>query len=1201
MAGLFDYSGATGMFGGGKGSLGSGGKKKKSALETFANQRYQSFQSSEQDQQNLEKLKQVASSAPKAADLPDTFTIKSKDGKTDVQFKKDDFLKQWDAISESKKKALFKVIQDQKAQGSEGAAIADATLNQAGKYKGGISDFAAGANDKLFGGLQRGFARTYDFVRPGDQSGQVDRFLKRIGADDASNVQYKGTGRLGQKVGSVEKGIVDLAAITAGAGAASKGVEGTSAIQKLSKGGQIAKTIASAAPNVAGSLAGTTVGAAQDIAAGNKGQYKKNALIGTAADLALPGLGKLTKVGDSAIAKGVSKLASEDGSRVLNQIGEKGLLGAGNAVIRDNIRKGIYKTSDLMGDTKVGSKIISTKDNFMSKWVDSLSPLYKDLKRSDFEGRTNNAYLTAREAIGNANRAASQAADFIDNNPNFKSVVEGVANKSNDFVKGRKAFDEYAKVRSELDLAKAGKKEFSAPKLAQLEERAAKAGDFSKEYDGLVGFYKDLNNFRLENGLISKQKYDEFANNPIDYIRQQRELPDWMKKRPSGGKGPSASISSTEATQKRNKFASSELLSPTETAIKAAQVAHAEALRNQAAKSVYDQLAQAGEAKIVKGAEKSHIPNISFLDNGAEKVVKVDSAVASAIKNWDAQSQNVMNNFLRTSNQIFKYGTTGMNVGFALPNLVADQVSSAINSKAVFATHNPVNMVRSFFITIGHPLGEQDAKVMQEFLRTNGGSSLINQYAKPKSANRVANDAFKQKGNKIYTEIKHPKEAMRSLYDTTESLIGGTEKLTRVQNFRGTYNKALKEGAGASSASKVASQAARENSVDFLSSGDYSRVVNSFIPYFNAGIQGTRTMARNAAERHLSFAAKTAALVGVPTVTATAWNLSDPDRKKIYDTIPDYVKENNFIIIKPGAKWNEKENKWDGVVLMKKPPGFKEFANPVQAFMEFKSNTDPEANKSFSAFIKGQGTDITKKGISGLSPVDITDPSKLAGSLTPQLLKPVIEGVTNQNLYTGQKLVPDYLKDATGRSVASSSLAPADQHRDQFSKTSQTIGRVLGVSPMKIDNAIKGYTGELGTNVQNALDRLSGAPDNAVGGRSLRETVSRRFSGAPGGADTNAFYSVLKPAQNERQRTYNQMKDLLVNGEPNRAQRIANEYNQSIAQKFLPFMKKYANSPTYDPKWDEELTKLFIEPDANSNWNSYLNSMYRSEVKRRQK
>lgn len=1099
--------------------------------------------------------------------------------------------------------------------------------------------------------------------------------------------------------------------------------------------------------------------------------YARNILLGAsigAVAPVIPGAAKtLFRGADESVGRAVSETITKRMSaqaedtamrRSLKQIGEDGIFGTLDKSISNAGKKLTYAASDVASKTKVGSKVIGLKDDFLSKWVTNFHPLYKTLKRSDFEGTTTGAYAAAREAIGNSNRSLSYAQDFVEHNPHMQQLTATIAASDKDLVKARANFDEYAAVKSDLDLAAAGKKTFGKAKMADLNARAEAAAPFEDGYKNLVNFYGDLNDFRLENGLISKEQHKLFKDEPFDYVRQQRELPQWMLDKPvAKGGGSKASIAGSDAIQKRSQYASGELLSPTETALKTAQLAHVEAYRNKAAKTVFGLLDEAGDAKLVRttdmvrekqalitqmkanspivrkldktvrsstkslkalqgeldrlnqqglkqslkgdgermvtntldkegnrvgggftpaglggdvptsqagrGAQainerlsdgerelldslgiknnpnklgrkdtlaflknlvsqdpatlktirakienrngklgplmdtievmnrdlhdmhgqqsglyqaardlhttvnKGQMTSLSFLNDGVENVAKIDPAIASAVHNWDKQSQNVLSNVLRFSNNVFKYGTTGANVGFAIPNFVADQASMIINGKAIRETANPVNFVHSFFMTIGHPLTAEDSEILRGYLAGNKGQLSINQYTKPAAASKAANDLVgdaASKGSKLYTEIRHPSQGLKALFDKTEAAVGVTENLTRIQNYRGNLRAATKQGLDAVDATRTANLAARENSVDFLEMGDYGKVINNLIPYFNAGIQGTRTMLRNASEHPASFAAKTAAVVGMPVAATTAWNTMDKDRKAIYDTIPEYVKQTNFVVVTPGAKWDADKKKWDGVILLKKPQGFKEFAEPVRKFIEYKANTP---NGGVGDFFKEEGGSVATDFVSQMGPIDFTDENKFLSSVTPQILKPTAEAILNKNFFQGEDIVKGNMQD----------LPPEDQKYENYSRLTSHIGALFNTSPLKVDSWIKETFGETGTNAQNLLDRIGNNDPKSVGGRSLQESITRRFAGAPGGADTDAFYNSYKPALSARTVASAKVTELVKAGRINEAKRRAEEYNATVPDRFRGFIQSNKNSPTYDSAWDDKINSLPIK------------------------
>jgi hypothetical protein len=74
-----------------------------------------------------------------------------------------------------------------------------------------------------------------------------------------------------------------------------------------------------------------------------------------------------------------------------------------------------------------------------------------------------------------------------------------------------------------------------------------------------------------------------------------------------------------------------------------------------------------------------------------------------------------------------------------------------------------------------------------------------------------------------------------------------------------------------------------------------------------------------------------------------------------------------------------------------------------------------------------------------------------------------IENLTNYDFYTGQPVVPYYMKD----------LDPQLQYRPSTNNLWKELGDKMNVSPLYLDNLWKGYTGTIGNWVANATDSFS--------------------------------------------------------------------------------------------------------------------------------
>lgn len=211
----------------------------------------------------------------------------------------DDFVKVFDNMGDEKQKIYIQGVKKLAAEGNYAAQNTLQTLEAKGRFKGDIMDFIEGSNDRLYGGLARSTARTVELL-PGDQG------AGKWADDDAyKNAQFTNTGKAGETVGSVQKGVVDIASILAPSMAAEKVLKGTKFVQGLSQGDRVRKLLGYGITNVGSGAVGTAVEAFQTNGRGEDQNIARSAGIAAAIDFAAPAalkqLGRVGKYGLDAI------------------------------------------------------------------------------------------------------------------------------------------------------------------------------------------------------------------------------------------------------------------------------------------------------------------------------------------------------------------------------------------------------------------------------------------------------------------------------------------------------------------------------------------------------------------------------------------------------------------------------------------------------------------------------------------------------------------------------------------------------------------------------------------------------------------------------------------------------------------------------------------------------------------------------------
>lgn len=666
-------------------------------------------------------------------------------------------------------------------------------------------------------------------------------------------------------------------------------------------------------------------------------------------------------------------------------------------------------------------------------------------------------------------RSNAVANSRIQNSKELEGALRGLKGKS------KEEFDAYAAARNELSNAERG-----LPTTAPVEDLKLLVDNLApkhgQRFEQLNKFYKDLAGKQREAGIIDDATYKQFISNP-DYSRIQRDMSDLAN--PRGRGGNSYSLGTSITGQKRK--GSSRAIQPADvTAFNYAQQVQKEIQRNQTASNLIDVLASQGHARQLTPKEAVNKNTLKRIVDGKTEVWEVPKDIKEIADNVKPYQLGPWQQIVSAPQRLLRAGATGLNPTFTASNYVKDQVSSAIFSKTPTATHTPANAARGLGHAAKDFAGGSDDPFYQKFIQHAGDTTQYDQIRNVKNARQLSREIRGGAKGKIASKIMNP---IRTLEDLNQV----TEKATRYQNFKGTYDKVLKKTGNEEEALKQATLASWQNSVDFSRMGEITQAVNLLIPYFNAGIQGTRLLGRNLKERPVGTVSKIGGLLASPVVGATVYNTSDPERKKIYDNISDYEKENNVIVITPGAKQLQ-DGSYEGVIKIPLQPGTSNLVQPLRLAAE--------------AYANGKQTDLGKSvqlaAGAATGPLNTSSPGGLLGSFIPQAVKPTVQQFANKDFYSGKEVVPDFVNEATDSK--GNPVKESDKAFNYTSGSSKLIGKALNVSPIRVDKFIKDTSGKVGQYAQNVVDtglaKAKVIPEDQIGGVNFPEDFARRFSQA---------------------------------------------------------------------------------------------------------
>ena len=714
------------------------------------------------------------------------------------------------------------------------------------------------------------------------------------------------------------------------------------------------------------------------------------------------------------------------------------------------------------------------KEDMREKFVDRFAPIEDRIKDQSEQ-------LEMRNALDRTLRADGISEAFIRDN-NFDKLITGFKNK-----KELQTFDQALTAKHALELEANG---IETGRNLAKDKALVKATSkrFAKEFKQVREYSDKVLQQTVDYGLISqdtanylRKKYPDYV--PFDRIFSDKEINTQMKH----GVGVGEASLSTQDIIQRIEGSSRSIDSPLNALITKTQDMIQQGERNKTAELLASyakdpknpfQLRELKPDEVADGR-----PTISYLDNGTKRTFLAAPEVARAAKNMNREQMGIILRALAAPARLLRMGATTVNAGFTMANVVKDFVGATINSKGGFNSMNPKSIVSALGAAFHHN-GDLYAEMQREGV-------LGNIYELTRNASDLNLNEIRSHKNILTRSLHNAKSPLKTL----ENTIGRSEDFGRALQYVANKKYAKRKGMSESEATKFAADQARWNSTNFLRSGTYGKAINAIVPYSNANIQGQRIALRRMKENPARYTGKIALGIVAPTVAAMALSYSNDENKKIMENLPDYVKENNVVVIGPGAKYNKEQNKWEGVYLVPVPPQFsplhRQLHNMVRSTM------------TGQQFDTGKAVGDAVEQVTTVNPMEIR---RTGAQYVPQAVKPFVETWANKNLYTGQEVVPEGMKNLDGK----------DQWDNSTSLTARKVGELTGLSPKQIDNAFRTSTAGGGQNLLHGMDfaiaKATGASDDEIKGRSMLDSVVGRFYAPKGTSQRSYFYQSLEKA-----------------------------------------------------------------------------------------
>lgn len=395
----------------------------------------------------------------------------------------------------------------------------------------------------------------------------------------------------------------------------------------------------------------------------------------------------------------------------------------------------------------------------------------------------------------------------------------------------------------------------------------------------------------------------------------------------------------------------------------------------------------------------------------------------------EAKSRNPVGqaifNFIRTSNLVFKMGTTGLRAPFGVvinPIRDVQDLYQRTRSDASFA-RVAGNYLRAYFEELVSRVSGRAVESRESQLFRRLGLEMSQHLGRERAATRRAS-----KG--LFRTIT-PGKAFDYLID----LLQFSDAAARIAEIRMVAkDKGIDLDALTFDQAIDLAIAAKEATTDFSAGGRWTSFLNGLLPYFNAGVQGWAGGIRAAKRNPMRTLWRVGWKAGI---LASLWlQYKDDDWWK---EMPSYEKWSYFHIpIKFGGR--------DEVLRIPVPQDTENvYTMGVLAILEAVNERDPAVALEYAQHL-----------------ADTVTPT------APVILQEGAEQAANWDFFTGKPIVSEKFRDTR----------PSEQFNEYTSGLAKWLGENTGLSPVRIDHAIRGIGGPLTSDATRALtsDDREGEP-----------------------------------------------------------------------------------------------------------------------------
>lgn len=549
---------------------------------------------------------------------------------------------------------------------------------------------------------------------------------------------------------------------------------------------------------------------------------------------------------------------------------------------------------------------------------------------------------------------------------------------------------------------------------------------------------------------------------------------------------------------------------------------------------------------------------ISGVIDGETYKMEVSPELAKAVQGMDQQKLGPVLKAFAIAKKPFEVAWTGVanpvfsGISFAF----YDTPMSIINSPQGFKTLSPKAVSESI-------KSIRSSSEFQKALSANGarpyGGSGSSSFIKPDAKSLAAQ---KNLLTKLKYNAKNPSVALSNidvfggkLANSTRSRVAYAAAADSMKK-QGIKKFTMKDIVNNPQAMADATRSYRTIMPDFDTMSNLTRQINSVIPFYAASIAGTRSFGQALKRDPVGTGAKALALGIAPMTGITAFSMMQPAGQDFYKDMEKnspQTLDNNMIVVLPGASKNKDTGKWEGIIKIPLAPEFRALNTSVW------------------------------RGVRGATGGEGPSASNIALSL----FDTITGGVrTGENPYVDTAKILSGEDPLSGERLVKGNMADLPKSEQAYSTTSAAGNNIAGfvngvdkffggegqkISPIQSDK-ILGQFGLAGQVIK--------ADGDAVG--ATTKNVGDKFTAARGEAASDSFYKAYSPAKASRDKASREVTSLVKSGRISEAKRKAQEYNDTIANRFSDYGSDYYKKDGDNEDWHDMLSGLYIKTTENA-------------------